>query len=37
MKALIWVITALEDHKGDDTLLDESPEPSYSNLQRGPV
>jgi hypothetical protein len=37
MRALVWVITALEDHKGDDTPPGENPDPWYGNLPRGPV
>jgi hypothetical protein len=37
MKALVWVITALEDHKENDTPPEDRPVPWYGNLPRGPV
>jgi hypothetical protein len=37
MKALVWVITSLEDHKGNDIPPEANPDPWYGNLQRGPA
>ena len=37
MKALVWVITALEDHKGNDRPPEAGGEPWYGNLPRGSV
>jgi len=36
MKALVWVITALEDHKGNDTFQVQETEPWYGNLPKNP-
>ena len=37
IKSLVWVITALEDHKGNDTPPRAEQEPWYGNLPRRPV